>query len=274
MKTIVAAVALLALLATGGRAQVAYYSVSNPGIGACTMIGSPTLGWGRVDQTLPLAALPAGTIYVLEDIPDLTDAAGGSNFIWDSSLPSVQVDVNGNSAVTVAGAVRGMNAAELARAAGIQAAQANALSVNIASIRVLRQTIIKSSQVTTAQQAQIDRIMADYVLAQNNIQDFLFTLTTASQSIARGANKNNTVTCSQINSMADMVALSTDATLPAGVTVAFGTNPIANCSGSSAFNVAVAAGAVPGIYQINLIATTSPFSGQATNTVVYTLTIT
>ncbi len=97
---------------------------------------------------------------------------------------------------------------------------------------------------------------------------FTISASPSSLSVARGTAGSSTISTTTLNGFSSSIALSASGQ-PAGVTVAFGTNPI-NGSGSSSMGVTVGSTTVAGTYPITVTGT----GGGVTQTTTVSLTVT
>lgn len=256
-----------------------YYMVYNAINGANTRAGTPLLGNAGNQGQPPLQGTggQANVAMIAQDTSIIFDANGGDGQIWDTSLTSVQCDVNGALIIpaTLPGAVRGMTTAELALAVVVNGLYYSNKAQLLVKEEKQRESLAGGNLPTTAQQAAIDRITLDMDLNDNNVLDYLVTLSQVTQSVARGASKNNvTGTWTAVNSFPDACKFFTDSTLPAGVTIVPSVDPIGPAALTTVFTTTVSAGATPGVYAVNLNWQSTPFTNLTLETQVLTLTIT
>lgn len=252
-----------------------YYQINNAINQANSLAGTPGLGYSS--PGLPPFLPPGNSIYIMQDLSLITDANGGNGLIWDTSLPSVQCDINGALLVSPVspGAVRGMTAPEIALASTVQSLQGAATATNLAKLQKQRVNLSGGATPTQVQQNAIDRILIDMTLSQFGVLDFLVTLNQSTQQVPHGTQKSNiTVTWQAINGFPDVCAFFTDNTLPTGVTISAAPPVIGPLATAATLTTQVGAGVAAGVYPINLNWQSTPFTNQTTETTVLTLTVT
>jgi uncharacterized membrane protein len=103
--------------------------------------------------------------------------------------------------------------------------------------------------------------------------NFTISASPNSLTVIQGNNGTSTITTTAVNSFNSAIQLSTS-TLPNGVTVGFGTNPVAAPgTGTSLLTFTVASNATPGTYPITVTGSETP-TGTITNSTTVTLTVT
>jgi kumamolisin len=101
--------------------------------------------------------------------------------------------------------------------------------------------------------------------------NFSISASPSSLTVIRGNTGTSTITTTALNGFNEGITLTGPATLPTGVTLSFGTNPIsAPGSGTSTLTLTVASTTTTGTYPITITGT----SGSTVNTTTVTLTVT